>query len=157
VLEGRGRRLSFGNPDQSLLLLKASGQVPHGGGLRLPKSSPGYATIRDWISQGVPRDDASTPKLVALEIEPGKGSLRRQATRQLKALARYSDGRVRDVTSTALFESNDKAMADVSEGGLVKVLDLPGKVSVMVRYQGQVAVFNATIPLERRWAPCRGR
>src|SRR5215831_15483275 len=42
VLGGRGRRLFFGNPDQSLLLLKASGKVPHGGGLRLPKSSSGY-------------------------------------------------------------------------------------------------------------------
>lgn len=147
ALEGRGRRLSFGNPDQSLLLLKASGQVPHGGGLRLPKSSLGYATIRDWIGQGVPKDRASSPKLIAMEIEPKKGSLQRQATQQLKAWARYSDGSVRDVTSLSLFESNDKAMAEVSESGLVKVLDLPGKVSVMVRYQGRVAVFNAAIPM----------
>src|SRR4051812_15937998 len=112
VLESRGRRLFFGNPDQSLLLLKASGQVAHGGGVRLPKSSPGYATLRDWIGQGVPKDDASTPKVIALEIEPKKGSLRRQATRQLKALARYSDGGSRDVTGMSLFESNDKAMAE---------------------------------------------
>lgn len=147
VLEGRGRRLSFANPDQSLLLRKPSGQVSHGGGLRLPKSSPGYALIRDWIRQGVPMDDASSLKLVALEIEPKKGSLRCQATQQLQALARYSDGSVRDVTSMALFESNEKAMAEVPEGGLVKVFDLPGKVSVMVRYQGRVAVFNAAIPM----------
>lgn len=147
VLEGRGRRLSFGNPDQSLLLLKASGQLSHGGGLRLPKSSPGYAMIRDWIRQGAPKDNAVSPKLVAMEIEPKKGSLQRQSTQQLKALARYSDGSVRDVTRMSLFESNDKAMADVSEGGLVKVFDLPGKVSVMVRYQGRVAVFHAAIPM----------
>src|SRR5262245_24150736 len=147
VLEGRGRRLSFGNPERSLLLLKASGQVAHGGGLRLPMSSPGYAVLRDWISQGAPRDDATTPKLVALEVEPKMASLRRQSTQQLKALARYSDGSARDVTGTALFESNDKAMADVSADGLVKVLDLPGKVAVMVRYQGRVAVFNAAVPL----------
>lgn len=147
VLEGRGRRLSFGTPDQSLLLLKASGQVPHGGGLRLPKSSPGYTTIRAWISQGTPKDSAATPKLVGMEVEPKKGTLRRQGSQQLKALARYSDGSMRDVTSMALFESNDRALADVSESGLVKALDLPGKVSVMVRYQGRVAVFNAAIPL----------
>lgn len=147
VLEGRGRRLNFGNPDQSLLLLKASGQLPHGGGLRLPKSSSGYAVIREWIRQGAPVESVNTPKLVALEIEPKKGSLRTKSTQQLKATAHYSDGSRRDVTNTALFESNDKAMADVSEGGLVKVFDLPGKVSVMVRYQGTVAVFNAAIPL----------
>jgi hypothetical protein len=147
ALGGRGRRLFFGNPDQSLLLLKASGKVPHGGGLRLPKSSPGYATIRDWIRQGVPKDTATSPKLVAMEIEPKKSSLQRLATQQLKASARYSDGSVRDVTNMALFESNDKAMSDVSESGLVKVFDIPGKVSVMVRYQGRVAVFNAAIPM----------
>ncbi|MBA4190340.1 MAG: S-layer protein [Planctomycetaceae bacterium] len=147
VLEGRGRRVSFGNPDQSLLLLKAAGQLPHGGGLRLAKSSPGYGVIREWIRQGTPVDVVTSPKLVSLEIEPKKGLLRVRASQQLKAIARYSDGSVRDVTDTALFESNDKAMADVSEGGLVKVFDLPGKVSVMVRYQGRVAVFNAAIPL----------
>jgi len=147
VLEARGRRLFFGNPEQSLFLLKGSGQVPHGGGVRLSKASPGYASIRDWILQGVPMDDATGPKLISMEIEPKKGSLRTQTTQQLKAIARYSDGSVRDVTDVALFESNDKAMADVSENGLVKVFDLPGKVSVMVRYQGRVAVFNAAIPL----------
>ncbi|MEI7921540.1 MAG: DUF1549 and DUF1553 domain-containing protein, partial [Planctomycetota bacterium] len=34
-----------------------------------------------------------------------------------------------------------------TENGLVKVLDIPGKVAVMVRYQANVAVFNASIPL----------
>ena len=51
VNEGRGRRLSIAAPECSLLLLKASGQVPHGGGVRLDPSSDGYALIRDWIRQ----------------------------------------------------------------------------------------------------------
>lgn len=147
VLEGRGRRLQFANPEQSLLLLKASGQVPHGGGVRLPKSSSGYAVVRDWIQQGAQTDLANATKLVSLDVEPKNGSMKRQGTQQLRAVARYSDGSVRDVTGVALFESNDKSLADTSESGLVKVFDLPGKVSVMVRYQGRVAVFNAAIPL----------
>ncbi|RLT08211.1 MAG: DUF1549 domain-containing protein [Planctomycetota bacterium] len=147
VLEGRGRRLSLVSPEQSLLLLKASGERKHGGGIRLARSSEGYGVIRDWIRQGANFDGPSSPKLVRLELQPGKGSLRRQQVQQLKALAHYSDGEVRDVTSQALFESNDKAMAEVTENGLVKVLDIPGKVAVMVRYQANVAVFNASIPL----------
>ncbi len=147
VLEGRGRRLSLVSPEQSLLLLKASGERKHGGGIRLARSSEGYGVIRDWIRQGANFDGPSSPKLVRLELQPGKGSLRRQQVQQLKALAHYSDGKVRDVTSQALFESNDKAMAEVTENGLVKVLDIPGKVAVMVRYQANVAVFNASIPL----------
>src|SRR5947208_1151407 len=92
VLEGRGRRLLVANPEQSLLLLKPSGQLPHGGGVRLPKTSPGYATLRDWIRQGALMDYAAGPKLFALDIEPKKGLLRRQNEQQLNALARYSDG-----------------------------------------------------------------
>jgi hypothetical protein len=147
VLEGRGRRLSLVSPDQSLLLMKASGQIKHGGGVRLAKSSKGYEQIRDWIAQGASIDSPSSPKLVRLEIEPNKATLKLQQNQQLKALARFSDGSVRDVTSQALFESNDKAMAEVNENGLVNVLDIPGKVAVMVRYQTSVAVFNAAVPL----------
>ena len=147
VLEGRGRRLSLVSPDQSLLLMKASGQIKHGGGVRLAKSSKGYEQIRDWIAQGASIDSPSSPKLVRLEIEPNKATLKLQQNQQLKALARFSDGSVRDVTSQALFESNDKAMAEVNENGLVKILDIPGKVAVMVRYQTSVAVFNAAVPL----------
>jgi len=147
VLEGRGRRLSLVSPDQSLLLMKASGQIKHGGGVRLAKSSKGYEQIRDWIAQGASIDSPSSPKLVRLEIEPNKATLKLQQNQQLKALARFNDGSVRDVTSQALFESNDKAMAEVNENGLVNVLDIPGKVAVMVRYQTSVAVFNAAVPL----------
>ncbi len=147
VREGRGRRLFPAAPQQSLLLQKASGQVPHGGGVRLPESSRGYATLRDWIREGTAWDRGLSAELVALEIQPSRGRIERQANRQLTVLARYSDGTARDVTPLALFESNDTALAEVTEDGLVSAHDLPGNVSIMVRYQGRVAVFGASIPL----------
>ena len=147
VLEGRGRRLSVADPEQSLLLKKASGRVPHKGGLRLPETSPGYGLVRDWIRQGAQLDVASAPQLVRFQVEPERGTLKRGAEQPLRAIATYSDGSVRDVTGQALYESNDPAMAEVSSNGLVRTLDLTGKVAVMVRFQGRVAVFNAAIPL----------
>src|SRR6056297_1238335 len=42
VLEGRGRRLFPLQPDRSLLLMKACGDVPHGGGVRFEKDSDAY-------------------------------------------------------------------------------------------------------------------
>jgi len=150
VQESLGRRLSFSSPDQSLLLLKASGKMPHKGGSRLPESSSGYALIKQWILMGAPMDGPGAVKIVDMQIEPKKGSLKPQSSQQLKAIAKYSDGSTRDVTDLALFESNEKAMAEVTENGLVKALDIPGKVSVMVRYQGLVAVFNAAVPLGAR-------
>ena len=38
-------------------------------------------------------------------------------------------------------------MADASESGRVKILDQPGNVGVMVRYQDKAAVFNVSVPL----------
>lgn len=147
VREGRGRRLSYGAPDRSLLLLKASGQVPHGGGVRLATSSESYALLSDWIRQSGTFDGDTAPKLVSFEIQPQRGAIKRHAEQQLKALARYSDGSVRDVTGLALYESNDRAMAEVTDHGLVKILDISGNVAVMVRYQAKVAVYSASVPL----------
>jgi len=147
VKEGRGRRLFPAAPDQSLLLRKASGRLPHGGGLRLSPDSPGYATLRDWIQQGTANDGDSAPALVALAVDPPRTSLASGQQRQIKAIARYADGSERDVTTLAQYESNDKSMAEVDEAGYAKMLDIPGKVAIMVRFQGKVAVFNASIPL----------
>ena len=147
VKEGRGRRLFAASPERSLVLRKASGQIPHGGGVRLPVDSTGYQLLKKWIEQGAPFGESNEATLVGFEVEPARGFVKPKDRQQLQAFARYSDGSRRDVTSTALFESNDAAMAEVSSSGLVSVLDLSGKFSVMVRFQGRVAVFNASVPL----------
>ncbi|MFM8584045.1 MAG: DUF1549 domain-containing protein, partial [Planctomycetaceae bacterium] len=61
--------------------------------------------------------------------------------------ATYSDGTVRDVTPFALFESNDASLAEVTANGLVAAQQLSGRVGVMVRFQGLVAVANLVLPL----------
>ena len=147
VRESRSRRLFYGAPDRSLLLLKATGQVPHGGGVRLEASSEGYALLCDWIRQGATFDRETAPKLLSFEVQPARGSIKHGGEQQLQAIAKYSDGSVRDVTNMALYESNDKAMADVSERGLVKISEIVGNVAVMVRYQAKVAVYSASVPL----------
>ncbi len=147
VKQAHGRRLFPAAPTQSLLLAKASGMTPHGGGIKLPRNSDGYAIIRDWIEQGSKYSSDDEPTLVSVQVQPETGVVNMDGEQQLKAIARYSDGSSRDVTHFALFESNLSSMAEVSEEGLVKVYDIPGKVAVMVRYQGKVSVFTAAIPL----------
>ncbi|MCH1495701.1 MAG: DUF1553 domain-containing protein [Rubripirellula sp.] len=147
VNEGRGRRLFPAAPDQSLLLQKAAGTVPHGGGIRLEKGSKGYQVIRDWIEQGTQWGSGQSALLQRIEVSPSTGVVQRGGEQQLSAIAQYSDGSSRVVTDLALFESNQSALASVDESGLVRVSDLPGNVSIMVRYQGQVAVYRAAVPL----------
>jgi hypothetical protein len=147
VKDGHGRRLFLAVPEHSLLLRKASGRTPHGGGIRLDRNSEGYATLLKWIQQGTPYGSDAEPELVSVEVQPDRGRVTMNTEQQLTAVAKYSDGSVRDVTQLALYESNAEAMAHVTERGLVTVQDIPGKVAVMLRYQGKVAVFTAAVPL----------
>ncbi|MBI3877649.1 MAG: DUF1549 domain-containing protein [Verrucomicrobia bacterium] len=147
VKESRGRRVSATAPEQSLILMKASNRVPHGGGLRLDPTSEGYHLVRSWLEQGMPFDKDTAPKLVSLEVQPPRQTLKVKSEQQLKVTAHYADGRTRDVTPLALYEANDRAMAEANESGRVKIDDIPGNVAVMVRYQGLAAVCNVSIPL----------
>jgi hypothetical protein len=150
VKEARGRRVFAAAPDNSLLLTKASGRAPHGGGRRMPADSEAYLTLRRWIAQGTPVGDARAPVLKKLAIVPEQRILERHGQQQLAVLARYTDGTVRDVTRQAQFQSNEVPVAAVDDDGLVRTFDLSGEATVMARYMGSVAVFRATVPLGKR-------
>ena len=136
-----------GSPEQSLLLTKGTAQLPHGGGKKLDPNSEDYADLVRWIREGMPYGKDSDPKMARISVEPAKLTMPLKGAQQLKVTAHYTDGSTRDVTKRALYEANEKAMAETSETGLVKLFDLPGDVAVMVRYQGKVSTFRATVPL----------
>jgi hypothetical protein len=147
VRESRGRRLFPAAPDRSLLLLKATASVPHGGGKRLDAGSEDYRLLVRWITQGMPYGSAKDPVIEKIEVFPNERTMRFGDEQQLTVLAKFSDGSTEDVTRSALYEPNDKEMAKTEENGLVKLFRQPGDVAVMIRYQAKVAVFRATIPL----------
>lgn len=147
VKEGFGRRVFMLSPTESLLLTKATGESPHGGGARISRGSESYEILRRWIEEGANYTAGPEPELVSVHVEPDRGLVEMGSTQQLKAIATYSNGQTRDVTDLALYESNLDSMAHATEEGLVQVKDIPGKVAIMVRYQGQVAVFTAAVPL----------
>ena len=147
VKEARGRRLFPASPEQSLLLTKGTAQLPHGGGKKLDPTSEDYQDLVRWIREGMPYGSPDDPKLVRISVDPPIRTMPLMGKQQLKVLAHYTDGSTRDVTRRALYEANEKAMAETSETGEVNLFDLPGDVAVMVRYQGKVSTFRATIPL----------
>ena len=144
--EGRGRRTVLAAPEQSLLLLKSSGGVPHGGGIRIRKNSGEYRMLRSWIAAGAPSGAADAPKVVSLRVEPGERRMAMAAGQQLQAIAILSDGTERDVTHHAKFQSNNEGLATVDEYGLVKTGETPGDAAIMASYMGGVGVFRAVIP-----------
>ena len=147
VKEARGRRLFPAAPEQSLLLVKGAAVLPHGGGKRLDVGSDDYKLLTRWVAQGMPYGKTNDPVVSHIEVFPRQRTLERGAEQQLLVTAHYSDGSREDVTRSALYEPNDKDMAQVSETGHAQFFQQPGDVGVMVRYQAKVAVFRGTIPL----------
>ena len=146
VDRARGRRVNVATPEQSLLLLKSIGAVPHGGGTRFAPTSQAYEVLRQWISDGVPPASPTAPRLLAIRIEPSDRSLGSGDQVNLRVMASYSDQQERDVTKHSAFASNLDVVASVSEEGVVTAGKESGEATVMARFMGQVAVFTAILP-----------
>ncbi len=131
-----GRRVNLSVPSDSTLLEKSIGAVPHTGGKRFDRESELYRTIHGWIEAGAPNDDVSKlPKVVGVDLYPRSGVLDgKGATQQLTVRARYSDGTDRDVTSLAVFLTNNDVSAPVTPDGLVTA-GQRGEAFVMARFE----------------------
>jgi hypothetical protein len=149
VRESLGRRLCLTAPDQSLLLLKATGTAAHGGGKRMEVGSDEYRLVRRWIAAGVPIGKPADPRVSRITIFPEQRVVPRHSRQQLAVYAHYSDGAVADITRRAQYESNELDIAGVDDEGSVRTDDLSGQAAIMARYQGHVATFRASVPLGR--------
>jgi hypothetical protein len=129
-----GRRLDLAVPQASLAVEKSIGAVPHTGGKRFAPESELCQNLVGWIAAGCPSDPATIPTCTALEIYPKQAVLDGEgATQQVTVVAHYSDGTDRDVTSLALFLSNNDNSASINETGLVTA-GKRGEAFVMARF-----------------------
>ena len=142
-----GRRVVRTAPAESLLLLKPTGAVEHGGGIRFAPDSPEYRVVADWIAAGAPPPSASDPQIASLRTYPDSVRLRPGSRQQLLVQAVLSDGRVEDVTRWAKFASTDETVAKVDETGLVRV-DGRGEASVSVWYSSLVQTATVASPYD---------
>jgi hypothetical protein len=132
--EFNGRRINLALPAEGLLMEKAAGKVPHTGGERIKEGDEYWQTLIRWHDAGVPNDPPDIPKPVAVELYPRNAVLDGNgATQQMVVRARYSDGSDRDVTSLALFLSNNDNSAKISPNGLVTAGER-GEAFVMARF-----------------------
>ena len=144
--EGRGRRTNRTIPENSLVLRKASGGMPHGGGIRIRRNSPEFRVLRDWIKDGAAAGDADSATLVSIQVVPSDARMAMETGQQLQVSARFSDGQKTDVTHLAKFQTNSEALATVDDFGLVTTGDSPGEAAIMASYLGEVDAFRAIVP-----------
>ncbi len=149
VRDDRGRRVFMAAPEESLLLKKATGEVPHEGGARIDRKSEAYQKILTWIKQGVPFAIEGEPSLVEVKVEPREQSYKKQAVQKLKVTARFSNSTTKEVTQLTDYLSQDKELATVDENGVVKVGTLSGEGVIVVRYMGLVDVARITVPADK--------
>ena len=140
ILRGAtGRRVSSLNPSESLLLKKASGAVPHEGGVRLTPDSFGHKLIARWIAAGCPDDTAKAPAVARLEVSPREQFVKPGVDKvRLEVTAVLADGSRRDAGALATFEPGTLALS-VHEAPTVEA-GRRGPGSVLVSYAGAQAV-----------------
>ena len=116
-----GRRINVADPAASLLLLKATGSVPHTGGKRFASDTELYRTLLAWIDAGAPDDAGEVAVPVEITLAPDRLVFQGNSKSvQTKVTARYSDGTQRDVTKLSLFQTNNPAIVTIDVDGLVK-------------------------------------
>src|SRR5205085_12560922 len=101
----RGRRVFPAAAEESLLLLKPTAALKHGGGQRFKPDSDAYRLIKKWIEQGMPYSQPADSALVSVQVFPAERRYRKGATQPLLVTARYADGSERDVTALADYAS----------------------------------------------------
>ena len=140
--EYNGRRVNLALPQDSLLLDKAAGKVPHTGGSKIKEGDEYYQAIVRWLDADAPADPPAVATPVGVEVFPpaavldGRGEKQRVVVR-----AKYSDGTDRDVTRLALFLSNNDSAAKIDADGAVTAGDR-GEAFVMARF----GTFTVGVP-----------
>jgi Protein of unknown function (DUF1553)/Protein of unknown function (DUF1549)/Bacterial Ig-like domain (group 2) len=147
-----GRRIDRAHPAKSLVLMKPTMQVAHGGGLRFQVDSPEYKLMLAWLTKGASYDAPGQARLRKLSVYPPEYRLTGAGnTLQLVATGEYSDGSVRDLTRTVRYSSNEAAIASVSSSGSVRA-EMAGETAIMARTMGQAAAVPIMVAKDRPMA-----
>ena len=144
-----GRRIDPEEPARSLMLLKPTMTVPHGGGRRFDTKSLEYRILSGWIAEGMPRPRDDDPQVMALEVFPAAVRLAPGAAQQLVVRARYSNGDVRDITRWVKYSSSDEGVASVDDLGHVK-MNGDGEAAITLWYSSRVLYSRVTVPYRNK-------
>jgi WD40 repeat protein len=142
------RRVNVAAPDKSLMLLKASAAVPHEGGQVAKHGSRNYWIIRDWIGAGA-KLDLKVSRVESIELFPKNPVVQEiGSTQQIRVVATYTDGVIRDITREAVVTSGNGDVAEHDEIALMTTLRR-GEAPILARYEGRYAATTLTVMGDR--------
>jgi hypothetical protein len=141
-----GRRINSADPDNSLLLLKATGQVDHGGGRRFGREDWQYKVFRAWVARGA-RWNRGKGEVDDLIVTPSAHALVKLGEKErVRVKARFAGGGEEDIAPFCVFRVQDDAVASVSPLGEVRARQ-PGDTALVVTYRGNVRAIRVLVPM----------
>ena len=144
-----GRRFNRVNVDDSLMLLKPLGEVPHEGRQAIKPGSREHQLIRQWILEGTKFDSVAKGRAKSIELLPKESEMDLAGrSQQFLVIAKYADGSTRDVTRDAHFSVSNIEVTEVNAAGVVKGLRR-GEAALLVRYEGIYGTALITIMGDR--------
>ncbi|MSU34172.1 MAG: DUF1553 domain-containing protein [Pedosphaera sp.] len=143
-----GRRFNRANVDESLMLLKSLGEVPHEGRQPIKPGGRYHQIVRQWITEGARYEKSAGARARQIDILPAVVALDLPGRQQqFLILATYADGSTRDVTREAILSSNNEEIALVKDQTLTALRR--GEMAVLVRYEGLYASREVSIMGDR--------
>ncbi len=144
-----GRRINKIEPAKSLLLLKATMAIGHGGGKRMDVDSLEYRVLSEWIAAGIAAPSETDTRIKSIEVTTNDAANNEV---QLRVKAAYDDGHSEDVTRWVKYAVADASVATVDEAGKVKLIG-HGETAVTAQYQSAVAFTRVANAFPNKIAP----
>ncbi len=150
-----GRRVNPVDPKNSLLVLKPTEQMQHGGGHVIDWDSESATRLIDWIKQGAKADSQRT--LNRIDVSPKKFVANAVGESvELKSVAHFSDGTSRDVTKWTIFAAEDPSAVQIEDADshdahsrhtAQATILRRGRHVVVARYLNEVVSLQLIVPL----------
>lgn len=152
LLDPKADRIDREAPELSKLIQKPTLEIPHKGGELMKPDTWQYRMFLRWLEKGAKGVENSVA-FTRLEVSPSELVFEREGqTVPLKVVAHWADGTTEDVTCISRFRTNDEAIAEIDEHGVVTSKG-PGDTHVVAFYDNGVAVTQVIRPVSEQVGP----
>ena len=144
-----GRRVNLSKPAESLVVLKPTANLKHGGRMLFDNGSESERLLIDWIKQGA--KNVKYRQLKYVKVTPQRLVVSKTGDMaQLKAIAHYDDGQTQDVTDWTSFVAEDPSAVDIDEDAATAEVRRGGRHIVVARYLSAVIPIVLVSPLNNQ-------
>ena len=139
-------RIDLEDPKKSLLLLKPTLSLPHGGGHQFQVNSEDYQIILNWIRKGALFEEitGNQSKILNIEVYPNELVMDRKGKQQLLVTASMQNQIKENITEQVRYSANNPEVARVTINGQVKAVQ-PGETFITIQTAGWIKIIPINV------------